>query len=84
MAFLSRPFGFTRDRLSMEATVFPVLSGPDRGWQGVKTKLRMIYKVSQFVKTQLVYNGYDGGAATDTYGQYNQWDNVGWELSYEF
>ncbi len=84
VAFFSRPFGFTRDRLSMEATVFPVISGPDRGWQGVKTKLRLIYKVSQFVKTQLVYNGYDGGSTTDTYGQYNHWDNVGWELSYEF
>lgn len=84
VAFVSRPFAFTRDRLSMEATVFPILSGPDRGWQGVKTKLRLIYKVSQFVKGQLVYNGYDGGAPTDTYGQYNHWDNVGWELSYEF
>ncbi len=84
VAFFSRPFGFTRDRLSMEATVFPVISGPDRGWQGVKTKLRLIYKVSQFVKTQLIYNGYDGGSPTDTYGQYNHWDNVGWELSYEF
>jgi hypothetical protein len=36
------------------------------------------------VKGQLVYNGYDGGSPTDTYGQYNHWDNVGWELSYEF
>ncbi|MGE0861633.1 MAG: DUF1302 family protein [Gammaproteobacteria bacterium] len=84
VAFLSRPFGFTRDRLSMEATVFPIISGPDRGFQGVKTKLRMVYKVSQFVKAQLIYNGYDGGSPTDTYGQYNHWDNVGWELSYEF
>lgn len=50
----------------------------------MKTKLRLIYKVSQFVKTQLVYNGYDGGSTSDTYGQYNHWDNVGWELSYEF
>ena len=84
VAFFSRPFGFTRDRLNMEFTVFPVISGPDRGWQGVKTKLRLSYKISQFVKAQLIYNGYDGGSPTDTYGQYNHWDNVGWELSYEF
>ena len=84
VAFFARPFGFSRDRLSMEFTAFPIISGPDRGWQGLKTKLRLNYKVSQFVKAQLIFNGYDGGAATDTYGQYNQWDNIGWELSYEF
>ena len=84
VAFFSRPFGFSRDRLSMEFTAFPIISGPDRGWQGLKTKLRLNYKVSQFVKAQLIFNGYDGGAATDTYGQYNHWDNIGWELSYEF
>jgi len=84
VVFFSRPFGFTRDRLSMEFTAFPVISGPEREWQGLKTKLRFIFKFSQFVKGQFIYNGYDGGADTDTYGQYNQWDNFGWELSYEF
>ena len=84
VAFFARPFGFTHDRMSMELTAFPVVSGPDRGFQGIKTKLRVIYKFSQFVKGQLIYNGYDGGSTTDTYGQYNHWDNVGWELSYEF
>ena len=84
VAFFSRPFGFSRDRLSMEFTAFPIISGPDRGWQGIKTKLRLNYKISQFVKAQLIFNGYDGGSPTDTYGQYNHWDNVGWELSYEF
>lgn len=84
VVFFSRPFGFTRDRLSMEFTAFPVVSGPERGWQGLKTKLRLAYKFSPFVRGQFIYNGYDGGADTDTYGQYNQWDNFGWELSYEF
>jgi hypothetical protein len=46
--------------------------------------MRLIYKFSQFVRGQLVYNGYDTGSGTDIYGQYNQWDNIGWELSYEF
>jgi hypothetical protein len=84
VAYFSRPFAFTRDRLNMELTFFPIVTGPDRGWQGLKTKLRLAYKVSPFVRAQFIYNGYDGGADTDTYGQYNQWDNFGWELSYEF
>lgn len=82
--FLSRPFAFTRDRLSAQFTAFPVVSGPERGWQGIKTKLRVRYKFSQFISGQLVYNGYDAGDPTDLYGQYDEWDNFGWELSYEF
>lgn len=84
VVFFSRPFGFTRDRLSLEFTAFPLISGPDTNWGGIKTKLRLIYKFSQFVRGQMIYNGYDTGSATDVYGQYNQWDNIGWELSYEF
>lgn len=84
VAFFSRPFAFTRDRLSMELTLFPVLSGPQADWQGLKTKLRFKYKFSQFVTGQFIYNGYDGGGDTGFYGQYEQWDNFGWELSYEF
>jgi len=84
VVFFSRPFGFTRDRLAMELTLFPVVSGPERDWQGLKSKLRLSYKFSQFVRGQLIYNGYDGGGDQETYGQFNQWDNIGWELSYEF
>ena len=84
VVFLSRPFAFSRDRLSMEATVFPLISGPEMGWGGLKTKLRFSYKFSQFVKGNLVYTGYDTGDSNDLYGQYNKWDNIGWELSYEF
>ncbi len=82
--FFSRPFAFSRDRLSLEFTAFPLISGPDSNWGGIKTKLRLKYKFSQFIKGQLVYNGYDSGDSTDFYGQYNKWDNIGWELSYEF
>ncbi|MFP6780634.1 MAG: AMIN domain-containing protein [Gammaproteobacteria bacterium] len=84
VVFFSRPFAFSRDRLSMEATVFPLINGPNTGWGGVKSKLRMSYKFSQYVKGNLVYTGYDTGSSTDFYGQYNKWDNIGWELSYEF
>ena len=84
VVFFSRPFAFSRDRLSMEFTAFPLINGPDTGWGGLKTKLRLIYKFSQYVRGQMVYTGYDTGSSTDIYGQYNQWDNIGWELSYEF
>ena len=84
VVFFSRPFAFTRDRLSMELTVAPVVSGPSANWQGIKTKLRMKYKFSQYVTGQFIYTGYDSGSATDLYGQFEQWDNFGWELSYEF
>ena len=84
VANVSRPFAFTRDRLSMEFTVFPVVSGPSADWQGIKSKLRFKYKFSQFVTGQLIYNGYDSGDDTGLYGQYEEWDNFGWELSYEF
>lgn len=85
LVFLSRPFQFTGDRLSAELTVFPSMGGPDRDGQGIKTKLRLIYKFSQYLTGQLVFNGYDGGNDTDPlYGQYDHWDNVGVELSYEF
>ncbi|MDA0821355.1 MAG: AMIN domain-containing protein [Proteobacteria bacterium] len=84
VVFLSRPFAFSRDRLSMEATLFPLLNGSDTGWGGIKSKLRLSYKVSQFVKANVLYTSYDTGDSNDLYGQYNKWDNFGWELSYEF
>ena len=84
VVFFSRPFAFTRDRLSLEFTALPLVSGSDSGWGGLKTKTRLVYKFSQFVKGQMIYTGYDTGEATDLYGQYNKWDNIGWELSYEF
>ena len=84
VAFFSRPFAFTRDRLSVEFTAFPLINGPDTGWGGLKTKLRLSYKFSQFIKGNVSYNGYDTGDSNDVYGQYNKWDNFGAELSYEF
>ncbi|MFT4564458.1 MAG: hypothetical protein ACI9BW_004221 [Gammaproteobacteria bacterium] len=84
VVFLSRPFAFSRDRLSMEATLFPLINGSDTGWGGIKSKLRLSYKVSQFIKANVLYTSYDTGDSNDVYGQYNKWDNFGWELSYEF
>jgi hypothetical protein len=82
--FIERPFRFTRDRLRISFTASPYVSGPVREWQGLKTKLIASYNFSQFITGKLIYTAYSAGGRTDIYGQYDRWDNVGWELSYEF
>ncbi|MCS6926392.1 MAG: hypothetical protein NZ578_10890 [Candidatus Binatia bacterium] len=82
--FIERPFRFTRDRLRVSFTATPFLSGPTRDWQGVKTKLIASYNFSQFITGRIIYTAYSSGDRTDIYGQYDKWDNVGWEVSYEF
>lgn len=82
--YVDRPFLFTRDRLRMNFTAYPILSGPRSDFQGLKTKLIAQYTFSQFIVGRLIYTAYSGGEDIDLYGQYEKWDNVGWELSYEF
>ena len=84
VVYLEHPFRFTRDRLRASITVFPFLGGPGRHYEGTKTKLVASYKFSRFITGRLIYTTYDGGGRNSSYGQYNKWDNVGWELSYEF
>jgi hypothetical protein len=81
---VERPFRFTRDRLRIALTVFPFLGGPNNEFEGAKTKLVFSYNFSQFITGWLIYTTYDGGGRNDAYGRYNKWDNIGWELSYEF
>ena len=82
--FIGRPFRFTRDRLRLEFTLQPWLSGPVREWQGLKTKLVASYNFSQFITGRLIYTAYSSGARTDLFGQFDHFDNIGWEISYEF
>lgn len=82
--FIERPFRFTRDRLRLSFTATPYLSGPTRDWQGIKTRVVASYNFSQFITGRLIYTAYSSGDRTDIYGQYNKWDNIGWEVSYEF
>jgi hypothetical protein len=82
--FIEHPLRATRDRLSFSATITPYISGPDRGFQGVKTKLIASYEFSQFITGRLIYTNYSGGNRTDLYGQFREWDNIGIELQYEF
>ena len=82
--FIERPFRFTRDRLRLSLTVNPFISLPQRKWQGIKTRFVSSYRFSQFITGRIIYTAYSSGDRTDLYGQYNKWDNIGWEMSYEF
>jgi hypothetical protein len=62
----------------------PYISGPNRGLQGIKTKLIASYEFSQFITGRLIYTNYSGGDRNDLYGQFREWDNIGVELRYEF
>jgi len=81
---ISRPLRMTHDRLKLSVTVLPYISGPQRGLQGVKTRLAATYEFSQFITGKLTYTDYSGGDKTDLYGQYKKWKNIGVELQYEF
>jgi hypothetical protein len=81
---ISRPLRATHDRLKLSVTILPYISGPQRGLQGVKTKLIASYEFSQFISGRLIYTDYSGGDKTDLYGQYKEWKNIGVELQYEF
>ncbi len=84
VVYVDRPFLFTNDRLRVSFTAYPFLGGPRSSFQGLKTKLIASYTFSQFIVGRLIYTAYTGGKSADYYGQYREWDNVGWELSYEF
>jgi hypothetical protein len=82
--FIEYPLRSTRDRLKLSATVAPYVSGPERGLQGVKTKLIASYEFSEFITGRLIYTNYCGDDQMDLYGQFDEWDNIGVELQYEF
>jgi len=84
VVYVDRPFLFTNDRLRLSFTAYPVLSGPRSNFQGIKTKTIASYTFSQFIVGRLIHTAYTGGKDIDYYGQYQKWDNIGWELSYEF
>ncbi len=84
VVFVERPFRFSRDRLRASVTVFPFLGAPGQHYEGTKTKLVVSYKFSRFITGRLIYTTYDGGGRNGTFGQYDKWDNIGWEISYEF
>jgi hypothetical protein len=81
---IERPFRFTRDRLRASMTVFPFLGSPSQHYEGTKSKLVVSYKFSRFLTGRLIYTSYDGRGRNGSFGQHEKWDNIGWEVSYEF
>ncbi len=84
VVYVSRPVHGTRDRLKTSVTLSPYLSGPNRGYQGMKSKLLVSYEFSPFLIGSFIFTDYSGGNNDDLFGQYQQWDNIGFELQYEF
>ena len=84
VVFIGRPIRATRDRLKLDVTLSPYFSGPDRGYQGSKTKFVASYEFSQYIKGSFIVTDYSGGNDDDLFGQYRKWDNIGIELQYEF
>ncbi len=82
--FISRPVESTRDRLLLSLKLTPYLSGPNRNYQGTKTKLMASYEFSPFINGSFIYTDYSGGDSDDLFGQYHHYDNIGIELQYQF
>jgi hypothetical protein len=82
--FIEKPIRATRDRLKLTTTVTPYISWPNRGFQGMKTKVTASYELSQYIRGKITYTSYTGGDMNDLYGQYDDYDNIGIEFGYEF
>ncbi len=82
--FIKRPFRFTRDRLAIGLTLTPYLSQPTRNSQGMKTKVKVSYEFSQYLRGKIVYTNYSGGDGDDLFGGYRRYDNIGIGFIYEF
>jgi len=84
VVFVEKPIRATRDRLKFSATITPYISWPNRGFQGIKTKLVSSYELSQYMRAKLTYTAYSGGDTDDLFGQYGDYDNIGIEFGYDF
>lgn len=73
----------TEDRLITSLFVFFNTGGPLNGWQGMKNQFIITWKFSDNLEGKILYSDYRGGE-NDIYGQFNQWDNVGFEINYVF
>jgi hypothetical protein len=71
------------NRLNLVMYTFLNTGGPVNEWQGTKTQLVLSYRFSDYIEGKLHYVDYSG-SPRDYYGQYNLWDNVGWEVQYKF
>lgn len=71
------------NRLNLTVYTFLNTGGPVNKWQGTKTQFVLSYRFSDYIEGKLHYVDYSGDPG-DIYGQYDLWDNVGWEVVYKF
>ncbi|MCP4578292.1 MAG: hypothetical protein GY846_18635 [Deltaproteobacteria bacterium] len=81
--FVNKIWRSLEDRLFTSFYTFISTGGPLNGWQGTKSQLIITWKFSDNIEAKLVYSDYRGGD-NDLYGQFDLWDNVGWEINYVF
>jgi hypothetical protein len=81
--FISKFFAKTEDRLNFTIYSFLNTGGPANEWQGVRTQSVLSWKFSDCIEGKLHHVDYRG-SRKDAYGQYELWDNVGWEILYNF
>jgi hypothetical protein len=80
---LGKWFESFENRLNLTLYAYFNTGGPVNDWQGTKMQLIGSYRISDYIELKLGYTDY-GGSTVDAYGQYDLWDNVGWEIVYNF
>jgi hypothetical protein len=83
LLMVGRWFESLENRLNLTVYSFLSTGGPVNSWQGTKTQVVLTYLFSDYVEGKLHYTDYSG-ESEDIYGQYDLWDNVGWEMLYKF
>jgi hypothetical protein len=80
---LSKFFKTFENRLILSIYTFLNTGGPVNEWLGTKSQIVFSWKFSDYIEGKLHYIDYQG-SLKDPYGQYDSWDNAGWEIVYKF
>jgi hypothetical protein len=81
--YITKTFPRFEDRLNFTIYSFLNTGGPVNECQGVRTQSVLSWKFSDYLEAKLHHVDYRG-SRKDPYGQYELWDNVGWEILYNF
>lgn len=81
--FINKTYRSFEDRLNTCLYTFISTGSPLNKWQGMKSILLIRWVCSDNIQIKLTYTDYRGGD-NDLYGQFDLWDNVGWEIKYAF
>jgi hypothetical protein len=83
LGVLSKSYEFTGDRLNTTLFILGFLNAHPSEQEGYKALFEVRWKVSDYIKTILYYEWYDGDYR-GLYGGYDKYDNVGFYIKYEF